>query len=94
VTSCLYEGNRQVRLAQYAVLGVGGARVLRTLGVAPSVYHLNEGHPALAAVQLVGQQLAGGVCAEEAWQRVRSSLVFTTSRLEPGAPIKSSTWTS
>jgi starch phosphorylase len=78
VTSRLYEGNREVRLAQYAVLGVGGARVLRTLGVQPSVYHLNEGHPALAALELVSQQLEEGVESEEAWRRVRSSLVFTT----------------
>ena len=78
VTSRLYEGNREVRLAQYAVLGVGAPRVLRTLGVEPSVYHLNEGHPALAAVELVSQQLEEGVHSEEAWRRVRSSLVFTT----------------
>jgi glycogen phosphorylase len=78
VTSRLYEGNGDVRLAQDAVLGVGGPRVLRTLGVEPSVYHLNEGHPALAAVQLVSQQLEEGVDTEDAWHRVRSSLVFTT----------------
>jgi starch phosphorylase len=78
VTSRLYEGNREVRLAQYAVLGVGAPRVLRTLGVEPSVYHLNEGHPALAAVELVGQRLEEGVDSEEAWRRVRSLLVFST----------------
>ena len=78
VTSRLYEGNREIRLAQYAVLGIGGARVLQALGVEPSVYHLNEGHPALAAVELVHQQLEQGVDTEEAWQRVRASLVFTT----------------
>ena len=78
VTSRLYEGNREIRLAQYAALGIGGPRVLRALGVEPSVYHLNEGHPALAAIELVRQQLDGGVDTDEAWQRVRSSLVFTT----------------
>ena len=78
VTSRLYEGNREIRLAQYAALGIGGPRVLRALGVEPSVYHLNEGHPALAAIELVRQQLDGGVDTEEAWQRARSSLVFTT----------------
>ena len=78
VTSRLYEGNREIRLAQYAALGIGGPRVLRALGVEPSVYHLNEGHPALAAIELVRQQLDGGVDTEEAWQRVSSSLVFTT----------------
>ena len=78
VTSRLYEGNREVRLAQYGVLGVGGTRVLRALGVEPSVYHLNEGHPALAAVELASQQLEARIDHEQAWERVRSSLVFTT----------------
>ena len=48
----LYEGNRQVRLAQYALLGVGGMRLLRAFGVEPYVVHLNEGHPALATLEL------------------------------------------
>ncbi len=78
VTSRLYEGNADIRLAQYAVLGVGGPRMLGTLGVEPAVYHLNEGHPALAAIQLVNQQLEAAVDTEDAWRRVRSSLVFTT----------------
>jgi starch phosphorylase len=78
VTSRLYEGNREIRLAQYAVLGAGGARVLQALGIEPSVVHLNEGHSALAAVELVRQRLEEGVATEPAWQRVRSSLVFTT----------------
>ncbi len=55
ITSRLYEGSRAIRLAQYAVLGVGGARALEALGVRPSVYHLNEGHPALAAFELLRQ---------------------------------------
>ena len=60
ITSRLYEGSRAIRLAQYAVLGVGGARALEALGVRPSVYHLNEGHPALAAFELLRQHLAAG----------------------------------
>jgi starch phosphorylase len=78
VTSRLYEGNREVRLAQYAVLGVAGPKVLRRLGIRPARYHLNEGHAALAAVELVREQRAHGIGADEAWERVRSQLVFTT----------------
>ena len=48
----LYEGNRAVRLAQYGLLGMGGARVLEALGIEPAVIHLNEGHPALAALEI------------------------------------------
>jgi starch phosphorylase len=63
ITSRLYEGNRAIRLAQYAVLGIGGVRALRAMGIDPSVFHLNEGHPALAACEL---------------ENPRDRLVFTT----------------
>jgi starch phosphorylase len=81
VTSRLYESSRAIRLAQYAVLGVGGVRALRALGIAPSVYHLNEGHPALGVFELLAQaqaQAQTGSAADDAWQRVRQQVVFTT----------------
>jgi starch phosphorylase len=85
VTSRLYEGNGAIRLAQYAVLGVGGARALRALGITPAVYHLNEGHPVLSVFELLAQcraQMAGGATpgsdADDAWQQVRKQVVFTT----------------
>ena len=78
ITSRLYEGSRAIRLAQYAVLGVGGARALEALGVRPSVYHLNEGHPALAAFELLRQHLAAGGDWDSAWAEVVKRLVFTT----------------
>ena len=78
VTSRLYEGNRAVRLAQYAMLGIGGARALRTMGIEPSVYHLNEGHPAFAALDLVAEQVAAGSSLEEAAASARRRVVFTT----------------
>jgi len=81
VTSRLYESNRAIRLAQYAVLGVGGVRALRALGIAPAVYHLNEGHPALGVFELLSQiraQAQTGITDEEAWRRVREQVVFTT----------------
>jgi starch phosphorylase len=80
VTSRLYESNRGIRLAQYAVLGVGGQRALQAMGIVPSVVHLNEGHPALAVFELLAQQraLQPGLGEDEAWQRVRERVVFTT----------------
>ena len=78
VTSRLYDGNRLIRLAQYAVLGVGGVRALRTMGIAPTAYHLNEGHPALAAWELLAEQRSAGASDEAAWKATRSRLVFTT----------------
>ena len=78
VTSRLYEGNRQIRLAQYALLGVGGLRALDALGIVPSVIHMNEGHPATATLELVGRELAQGRSFAEACERTRSRVVFTT----------------
>lgn len=74
VTSRLYEGNRSIRLAQYGVLGVGGVRALTAMGLDPAVFHLNEGHPALAAFELARSRGEVATTTESA----RSKLVFTT----------------
>ncbi len=52
ITGRLYDGDPQTRLAQYALLGVGGVRALRAMGYEPGVIHLNEGHAALAPLEL------------------------------------------
>jgi len=74
----LYEGNRAVRLSQYGVLGIGGARVLDALGIEPAVIHLNEGHSALAPLELATQQVERGASVEDALASVRKRTVFTT----------------
>lgn len=78
ITSRLYEGNRAIRLAQYAVLGVGGARALAAMGIRPTVYHLNEGHPALAALELLTEAIADGAGWKDAWAVTAQRVVFTT----------------
>jgi starch phosphorylase len=79
VTDILYGGDRENRLRQELVLGVGGVRVLRRLGLEPTVFHLNEGHSAFLQLErmreLVEQQ---GLSADEALERLRASTVFTT----------------
>lgn len=79
VTDILYGGDRENRLRQELVLGVGGVRVLRRLGLAPTVFHLNEGHSAFLQLErmreLVEEQ---GLSAGEALERLRASTVFTT----------------
>src|ERR1700759_2755882 len=60
ITGRLYEADERMRLAQYVLLGAGGIRALTALGIEPGVIHLNEGHAALAPVQLAGQQLRSG----------------------------------
>jgi starch phosphorylase len=77
ISSRLYESNRAIRLAQYAVLGVGGVRALAALGIVPSVYHLNEGHPALGVFELLARTPAGRGF-DDAWRAVREQVVFTT----------------
>ena len=78
ISSRLYEGNRQVRLAQYALLGVGGMRLLHVLGVEPSVTHINEGHPALATLEVLDRLVQQGRSFSEATDEVRRRFVFTT----------------
>ncbi len=78
VTARLYEGNRQIRLAQYALLGIGGIRVLDALGIAPSLIQMNEGHPAAATMELIAQEMEHGASFDEAREKVRRRVVFTT----------------
>jgi glycogen phosphorylase len=77
-TGRLYDASRSVRLAQYGLLGIGGMRALRALGIEPGVLHLNEGHPALAALELAAEEVAAGATFEDALDAVRLRVVFTT----------------
>ncbi len=78
VTSRLYDGNRDIRLAQYAALGIGSIRALQALGIDPGVVHLNEGHPALAALELASANVRSGHSFDTATRRARQRMVFTT----------------
>ncbi len=78
ITSRLYVGDRTIRLAQYALLGVGGIRALRALGIDPAVVHLNEGHAALAPLELGREEVASGRPFKEALADGRDRTVFTT----------------
>jgi glycogen phosphorylase len=78
ITSRLYEGNSATRLGQYGLLGIGGLRLLRALAVEPGVLHFNEGHPALAALELAAEYVAYGMPFDQAFERVRALCVFTT----------------
>jgi glycogen phosphorylase len=78
ITARLYVGDRTVRLEQYALLGVGGVRVLRALGIEPSRFHINEGHGAFAPLEYANEIAAGGVDLDEAMSRARAKTIFTT----------------
>jgi len=79
ITSRLYVGEPDLRLAQYAVLGIGGVRVLRAMHVDPAVVHLNEGHAAFACLELArGEALRAGLEPHDAFAAARTRTVFTT----------------
>jgi starch phosphorylase len=78
ITSRLYVGDPDTRLAQYILLGVGGMRALRAMGIEPGLVHLNEGHAAFAALELTRQEAEGGLDPEAAFEAARAKTIFTT----------------
>jgi len=78
ITSQLYVGDPVTRLAQYALLGVGGIRALEAMGIEPALVHLNEGHAAFAVLELAREDAARGVPVEKALAAARRRTVFTT----------------
>src|SRR5438874_3876115 len=77
ITHILYVRGREMRLHQELVLGVGGVRVLRALGIDPAVWHLNEGHSAFLLAERARELVAAGLDLEPAWERVSRDSVFT-----------------
>jgi starch phosphorylase len=79
VTGHLYGGDRETRIVQEMLLGIGGVRLLRKLGVSPHVFHLNEGHSAFLTLELAREIVQSekqpfGAAIEQ----VRQQCVFTT----------------
>lgn len=74
----LYGGDRDMRIRQEIVLGVGGVRALRALGLTPNVWHMNEGHSAFMAVERVRECLADGMTFDTAVESVAANTIFTT----------------
>jgi glycogen phosphorylase len=78
ITSRVYVGDRKIRLAQYVLLGIGAVRALRAMGVEPGLLHLNEGHAALAALELTRPRVEAGASLAEALAEARERTIFTT----------------
>jgi len=79
VTGHLYGGDRETRIVQEMLLGIGGVRLLRKLGIKPHVFHLNEGHSAFLTLELAREVIqTEGRSMAEATERVRAQCVFTT----------------
>lgn len=79
ITEQLYGGDKEMRIRQEIVLGIGGYRALRALGLEPTVYHMNEGHSAFLALEHVIQLMhRHHLNFDEARELASASLVFTT----------------
>jgi starch phosphorylase len=78
ISSRLYGGDLEHRLRQEIVLGIGGVRALRAVGVEPAYWHANEGHAAFHLLERLREYVAKGLSFDEAAERVRRSTVFTS----------------
>ena len=78
LTARLYGGDQEMRIQQEIVLGIGGARVLRALGVEPCAYHLNEGHSAFLMLERARELIEAGQSFDDARRTIRETSVFTT----------------
>ncbi len=79
ITSVLYGGDKDMRIRQEILLGIGGVRALRALGLEPTIFHMNEGHSwFLALERLRGLMQDNGLSYQEALQYIWSTTVFTT----------------
>ena len=74
----LYIADRELRIEQEILLGIGGVRVLRALGIEPAIWHANEGHTAFMMLERIREEVEGGTTFAEAAQRVRATTDFTT----------------
>ncbi len=78
ISSRLYGGDHEHRLRQELVLGIGGVRALRALGVAPAYWHANEGHAAFHLLERARELVAEGMSFDDAAEQIRGTTVFTS----------------
>lgn len=78
ITYQLYGGDRITRLSQEIVLGIGGVRALRALGITPAVWHINEGHAAFLVLERCREHVGKGMPLSAALEQVAGATVFTT----------------
>jgi glycogen phosphorylase len=78
LTLRVYGGDSTTRIMQEILLGVGGVRLLRALGVQPSTFHMNEGHAAFLTLELIREKMALGQTFEAAGAATKRECLFTT----------------
>lgn len=79
ITAQLYGGDKEMRIRQEILLGIGGLRALSRLGIVPTVFHANEGHAAFLTLERARVLIhEHGLAPEEAFEAVKAQTVFTT----------------
>ena len=78
LTLRVYGGDTSTRIMQEILLGVGGVRLLRELGIDPSLFHMNEGHAAFLTLELIREKLVSGLKFDAALAATRQECLFTT----------------
>ncbi len=93
VTAQLYGGDQENRIRQEIVLGIGGVRALKAVGIAPKVFHMNEGHSAFLGLERIRMLMEErGVKFDQAAEAVIASNVFTTHTPVPAGNDAFETW--
>ena len=79
MTKALYGGVAQDRVAAEMILGIGGIKALRAMGIEVDIYHFNEGHAVFAGVELIREKMHDhNMSFHDAWKAIQKEVVFTT----------------
>ncbi len=93
ITAQLYGGDQETRIRQEIILGIGGVRMLKALGLSPKAYHINEGHSAFLGLERIRMLMTEqNVTFDEAREAVTGSNVFTTHTPVPAGNDAFETW--
>lgn len=93
LTMRLYNPDPETRIAQEILLGVGGVKAIRALGIDPAVWHMNEGHPAFSTLERARELVQDdGLTFAEAQSRIRETTVFTTHTPVPAGNDQFAVW--
>lgn len=77
----LYRGDHDSQIRQQIILGVGGIKLLKELGITPNLYHINEGRPEFIIWELVRQNVENGMNFSDAWSKAKQMIVYTNHTL-------------
>lgn len=83
ITHQLYGGDRNLRIKQEILLGIGGVRALREMGIKPTIWHINEGHAAFMMLERMRNLVQQGLDFSSSLEAVAASTVFTTHTSVP-----------